>query len=182
MHRVIPLSLLFVLLVTSGLAQPGNDSAAMKNVHAVFLLISTNPDSALGLAQKILDQAQGAGDQRLAASAYSTRGWAWLHKGSYEKTFSDLTEAARIFRSVHDTSGEMNVCINLGLAYSQHSEFAKSAQFLLAADSLAQLLHNERTRAEVMREMGILYREQGAYPKAIANFRESMERFRTLRD
>ena len=181
MRWLIPLSLLFNL-VTAGRAQPGNDSMAMKRVHAAFLLISTNPDSALKLSQAILEEAQGSGDQRLAASAYSTRGWAWLHKGSYEKTFSDLGEAARIFRSIHDTSGEMNVCINLGLAYSQHSEFAKSAQYLLVADSLAQLVNNERTKAEVKREMGILYREQGIYPKAIVNFRESMERFRLLRD
>jgi two-component system, NarL family, sensor histidine kinase UhpB len=154
----------------------------MAEARAAFTLISQNPDSALGLAEKELVLARNTGNQRLAAQAYSTRGWAWLHKGSYEKTFPDLAEAARLFRRLHDSLDEMHVYVNTGMAYASHSEYAKSAKYLFIADSLAEALNDERAKAEIKRQMGILYREQGQYRKAIPNFGESMRMFRNLHD
>ena len=180
----LPVVLVFFILFLGSKtrAQESKEDAVMAEARAAFKLISQNPDSALGLAEKELALAQHSGNQRLAAMAYSTRGWAWLHKGSYDKTFPDLEQAARLFRLLHDTMDEMHVYINTGLAYSNHSEFAKSAKYLFMADSLAQVLNDEGTKAEVKREMAILYREQGQYRKAILNFRESMAMFKSLRD
>jgi two-component system sensor histidine kinase UhpB len=163
-------------------AHPAADSAAMVEAHNAFLLISQNPDSALALAEKDLLQSQRSGNEMLAALAYSTRGWAWLHKGSYEKTFPDLIKAAGLFRRLHDTLDEMHVLINLGLAYSNHSEFATSARYLFQGDSLARLLKDRAADAEVRREMGILYREQHQYDRAIPYFRESLDIFRSIGD
>ena len=118
----------------------------------------------------------------LAAEAYLNRGWAWLHKGDYSKTFPDLKKSADLFHQLHNSAKEMKVYIELGLAYSQHSEFAKSVQYLIQADSLAQALNNDTAKAEVHRQMGILYREQGQYTLAIPHLRESMEMYRSLKD
>jgi signal transduction histidine kinase len=169
-------------LVASGKAQKVDDSAALTEVHAAFRLISQYPDSALAISEQLLASAQRSGDQTLAAEAYLTRGWAWLHKGDYSKTFPDLKRSAQLFHELHNAAKEMHVYINMGLAYSQHSEFANSAQYLILADSLAQALNDEPTKAEVHRQMGILYREQGQYAKAIPHFRQSMEMYRQLHD
>ena len=174
------ISLLF--LVEPGRAQKPNDSAALAEAHATFRLISQYPDSALKLSETQLASAQKGGDQALAAIAYHTRGWAWLHKGDYSKSFPDLKKAAQLFHELHNPMDEMHVYINLGLAYSQHSEFANSVRYLILADSLAQKLNSEPTKAEVHRQMGILYREQGQYAMAIPHFRQSMSMYRQLHD
>jgi two-component system sensor histidine kinase UhpB len=182
-----PTVLLFPMILLlfpgeNGRAQKANDSAVLAEARAAFRLIAQNPDSGLSLAERELAAARHSGDRLLAAQAYLTRGWAWLHKGHYDKTFPDLEQAAQLFHQLHYARVEMQVYVNMGTAYSQHSEFSKSAVYLIRADSLAQRLNDERTKAEVKRQMGILYREQGQYARAIPNFRESMEMFRALHD
>ncbi|HVS97888.1 MAG TPA: ATP-binding protein [Puia sp.] len=171
-----------VSLVRSARAQGTKDSATVAEAKAAYRLISQDPDSAYSIAEKDLLSARRTGDRLLAAHAYLARGWASFHKGAYNKTFPDLITAAQLFHQVHDTKNEMRTYVNLGMAYSQHSEFANSANYLIRGDSLAQVLNDDTTKAEVKRQMAILYREQGRYPEAIANFRESMRIFRALRD
>ena len=183
--RALVLSVLMIILLSlvyPARAQKPDDSAAVAEAQAAFRLISQYPDSALIIAERLLTSAQTSGNQVLAAEAYLTRGWAWLHKGDYGKTFPDLKKSAQLFHQLHNAAKEMHVYINMGLAYSQHSEFANSVQYLILADSLAQALNDEPTKAEVHRQMGILYREQGQYAMAIPHFRQSMEMYRQLHD
>jgi len=163
-------------------AQGDKDSSAIAEVRAAFKIIARAPDSALAIAEKDLGQAQHSGNQRLAAYAYKTRGWAWMHKGSYDKAFSDLQLSAKIFGELHDIREEVYTLINLGLAYSNHTEYTKSAKYLFIADSLAQQLNDANVKGLVSRQMGILYREQGQYSKAIHYLREGMELFRSSHD
>jgi len=159
------------------------DSAAIDAVNAAFKLITQNPDTALAIAEKgLLQSQQPPGSKRLAAFSYKTRGWAWLHKGSYDKAFSDLLQSLQLFRQLHDTVEEMYMDVNLGIAYSNHSQFVNSTTYLFMADSLTKILHDIRVEAEVKRQMGILYRQQGQYKKATVYFRESIDMFRSAKD
>jgi len=162
--------------------QGDSDSAAIAEVRAAFKIVSRAPDSALAIAEKDLAQAQRTGDKRLAAYAYKTRGWALMRKGFYEKTFPDLQLSAKFFEELNDTLEEVYTLLNLGLAYSNHTEYTKSAKYLFMADSLAQQLNDPNVRGLVSRQMGIFYREQGQYRMAIPYFREGMELFRSLKD
>jgi len=158
------------------------DSSAIAEARAAFKIISRAPDSALAIAEKDLGLAQRSGNQRLAAYAYKTRGWAWMRKGSYDKAFPDLKLSAKLFADLNDIREEVYTLINLGLAYSNHTEYTNSAKYLFIADSLAQQLNDPYVKGQVSRQMGILYREQGQYRKSIYYFRESMEMFRSMRD
>jgi two-component system sensor histidine kinase UhpB len=159
------------------------DSVAILEVNAAFRLVTQNPDSALGIAEKgLLQSQQPPGSNRLAAFSYKTRGWAWLHKGGYDKAFPDLLRSLQMFRQLHDTLEEMYMDVNLGIAYSNHSQFVTSASYLFMADSLTKILHDKLIEAEVKRQMGILYREQGQYKKATVYFRESIDMFRSGKD
>jgi len=173
-----------VFLFTAGYcpAQGDKDSSAIAEVRAAFKIISRAPDSALSIAEKDLEQARRTGDKRLAAYAYKTRGWAWMHKGSYDKAFPDLQLSAKLFGELNDVREQVYTLINLGLAYSNHSEFTNSAKYLFVADSLAQQLDDPQVKGLVSRQMGILYREQGQYRKAIPYFKEGMQLFRSLHD
>jgi two-component system, NarL family, sensor histidine kinase UhpB len=159
------------------------DSVAILKVNAAFRLVTQNPDSALGIAEKgLLQSQQPPASMRLAAFSYKTRGWAWLHKGGYDKAFPDLLRSLQLFRQLHDTLEEMYMDVNLGIAYSNHSQFVNSASYLFMADSLTKILHDNLIEAEVKRQMGILYREQGEYKKATVYFRESIDMFRAGKD
>jgi two-component system sensor histidine kinase UhpB len=163
-------------------AQKSHDSVAIHEVNAAFQLVSQNPDSALAIAEKALQQSQRSGSETLEAFAYKTRGWSWLHKGSYDKAFSDLLRSLQLFKQLRDTLEEMYMDVNLGIAYSNHSQFVTSASYLLMADSLTKILNDSLIKAEVKRQMGILYREQGQYKKATAYFKESIGMFRAIGD
>lgn len=179
---LIALTISLLFLAGSGRAQINNDSSALAEAHATFRLSTQYPDSALKLSEIQLTSAQNSGDLTLAAEAYLNRGWAWLHKGDYNKIFPDLIKSAQLFHQLHNAGKEMHVYIDLGLAYSQHSEFVNSARYLILADSLAQVLNDDPTKAEVHRQMGILYREQGQYSMAIPHFKQSMTMYRQLHD
>ena len=87
-------TLLLVIALLSfagkGKAQGTGDTAAILEVRAAFKMASRSPDSARSIAERKLAQAQQSGDKRLAAFACKARGWAWMHKGSYDKCFPDL--------------------------------------------------------------------------------------------
>jgi two-component system, NarL family, sensor histidine kinase UhpB len=183
---IIP-ALILIVLSLSTLAgrtqmRGSNDSALIGQVRSAFRIISQNPDSALVIAQTALQRSQQSGNKLLAANAYKTRGWAWLHKGSYDTAFSDLLQATNLFRLIHDTLEEMYMYVNLGIAYSTRSQFATGATYLFKADSLSKMINDPRIKAEVQRQMGILYREQGQYRKAILYFRKSMDMYKSVPD
>lgn len=165
-----------------GRTQGSDDSAAIADARAAFKIIARAPDSALAIAEKYLVQAQHTGDKLLAAYAYKTRGWARMHKGSYDSCFPDLQLSVKLFGELNDIREEVYTLINLGLAYSNHTEYTNSAKYLIKADSLAQQLNDPAVKGLISRQMGILYREQGQYRTAIPYFREGMELFRSLHD
>ncbi len=169
-------------LVNTTRAQGGDDTVAIQRVKAAFSIISKKPDSALAIAENALQQSQRTGSKRLAANAFKTGGWAWLHKGNYDKAFAYLLQGKDLFRQLHDEREEMYMYINLGMAYTMRSQYSIGAKYLFMADSLTQKLHDPHIQAEVKRQMGILYREQGEYSKAIVYFRESMEMHKSQKD
>lgn len=175
--------LLLPMAMAWGQPQPlENDAAEISKVAAAFKIISQKPDSALHIAQQGLLDAKRRGNKRLAANAYKTAGWAWLHKGIYDTAFPFLLQARDLFMQMHDTREEMSMDINLAMAYSMRSQFSRGAKYLMMADSLTKLVKDPRVEGEVKRQMGILYREQGDYKKAIGYFKESMDKFKSIGD
>jgi signal transduction histidine kinase len=176
------LTLSLSFFANKSLAQKNNDSVAINGARAAFKIAGQKPDSALAIAEKCLRQFQSSGDKKLAAFAYKARGWAWMHKGSFDKSIPDLTRSAQLFHELNDQNDETKVYINLALNYSNDSQFSNSTRYLFIADSLARKANDVILIAEAKRQMGILYREQGQYRKAVEYFKESVKADRTLRD
>jgi signal transduction histidine kinase len=66
--------------------------------------------------------------------------------------------------------------------YSNFSRFSESASFLMKADSIAKTRDDKKIQAGINRQMGVLYREQGQYSKAIPYFKASMEQCLSIHD
>jgi two-component system sensor histidine kinase UhpB len=164
----------FFCLLRPCFSQRGGDSAIESDIRLAFHLAVQKPDSALPIAEKGLLRAARSGNKRLAAYSYKTKGWAEFHQGSYDSAFADLNRATQLFKQMHDSAETMYMYINTGIALSGHSRFVDASFYLLMADTLSDLLNNKRIKAEVNRQMGILFREQGDYKRSIGYFRESM--------
>src|SRR5579859_7570174 len=115
MRLTLLLVIALLFLAGKGRGQGTSDTAAILEARAAFKMISRSPDSAIAIAERKLAQAQQSGDKRLAAFAYKARGWAWMHKGSYDKCFPDLLLSVQLFRELHDPREEMATYMNLAL-------------------------------------------------------------------
>lgn len=179
-----PLLLLTALLIAiSGYGQKSPaDSIMTKQVRAAFFLTNTDPDSALVIGKKGVEQSKLSGNRRLAAYAYKTRGWALFRMGNYDSSFVDLFAATKFFEELHDTVETLYMYVNLANVYSNHSQFTESATYLMKADSLAKIKKDVKIEAGIKRQMGIFYRQQGQYAKAISQFKESLVLYESIND
>ncbi len=171
-----------ILITAICCAQSPGDSAIIEKVKAGFALANTNPDSAFAIGNEGIQQSLHSGDKRLKAFSYKTRGWAWLRRGNYDSCFKDLLTSTNLFRQLNDSVETTYMYVNLADVYSLNSQFAESALYLMKADSLAKEKNDFRVEAGIKKQMGILYREQGDYKKAILYFEESMNLYRNIKD
>jgi signal transduction histidine kinase len=163
-------------------AQISEDSSLINQARDAFLLTSTAPDSAYYIADKILQLSVPAGKERVSAFAYKSEGWALLRLGNYDSSIDCLLKSTSLFNRLHDTLETMLMYANLASAYSANSRFTESAEYLMRADTLAKELNNISVRAEMQKQMGILYREQEAYGKAVPYFKEGIRLYREKKD
>lgn len=176
-------TLLFIVLMQcAAVAQVSEDSVLIGRSRDAFFLTSTLPDSAYHIAESVLQISIPAGKKRVSAFAYKTKGWALLRLGNYDSSISYLLKSTSLFRELNDSLETMLMYANLASAYSAHSQFAESINYLLKADTLAVELNNLPTRAEIQKQMGILYREQGAYSKAVSYFKEGIRFYKNQKD
>jgi len=154
----------------------------IKQVRAAFYLTNTNPDSALVIGKKGIQQSKQSGNRRLAAYAYKTKGWALFRKGNYDSCFADLLTATRLFQELPDSVEVLYMYLNLANIYSTRSQFTESANWLIKADSLARIKKDLKIEGGIKRQMGILYREQHEHNKAIAYLKESLAIYASIKD
>src|SRR4051812_45585759 len=164
----------FFFLQVIGRAQSVNDSITMKKVRSAFTLANANPDSALVIAAGAIRQSTQSGNKRLAAYSYKTKGWAWFRLGNYDSCFSNLLTSINLFRQLNDSLELMYMYMNLANAYSSHSQFTETADYLMRADSIAVEMKDFKIQAAEKKQMGVLYREQGRNEQAVQYFKESM--------
>lgn len=179
-------TLLFIAIIFSiklkGYGQSTDDSVIINREQAAFKLTNTSPDSAFAIAVKDLQQLQHTDNKRAAAYCYKTKGWAFFRLGNADSCLSDLKISTDLFRQLNDTVETMYNYLNLANVYSTISRFPESALFLMKADSMAQRRNDRKIQAGIKRQMGVLYREQGQYNKAISYFRESMTQYLNIKD
>jgi signal transduction histidine kinase len=163
-------------------AQLPGDSLMIKKVKQAFFLANTDPDSAFAIGEEGIQQSHRSGNKRLEAYSCKTRGWAWLRLGNFDSCLRDLRTCTQIFQRLNDTVETMYMYVNLANVYSSSSKFSESALYLLKADSLAKNKNDIQVEAGIKKQMGILYREQGDYKKAITNLTESISLYRSVKD
>jgi len=180
--RTLLLIAAILLIKATGNGQVVEDPGIIDREQAAFKLTNTFPDSAFAIAVKDLQQSERTGSRRVAAYCYKTKGWAFFRLGNTDSCLSNLMLSTGIFRQLNDTMETMYNYLNLANVYSTVSRFTESVLFLMKADSMAKVRNDRKMQAGINRQMGVLYREQGQYNKAIPYFKESMEQYLSEKD
>jgi two-component system sensor histidine kinase UhpB len=180
--RFFCLIVAILLFKATAYGQEGDDSAMIKREQAAYKLTNTHPDSAFAIAVKDLQQSLHAGNKKMAAYSYKTKGWALFRLGNADSCLSNLIISTDLFLQLNDTVELMYNYLNLANVYSTISRFNESAHFLMKSDSLAKMKNDIKLQAGINKQMGVLYREQGQYNKAIPYFKESMEQYLSIKD
>ncbi len=178
------LSLLITVLFCSitAFTQVTEDTVLIHRQQSAFRLTNANPDSAMKIAEKDLQQSLASGKKLESAYCYKTKGWAFFRLGNTDSCLVNLTLSTDIFRGLNETVEIMYNYLNLANVLSTASRFTESAVFLLKADSMAKTANDFKLQAGIKKQMGVLYREQGQYQKAIAYFKESMQQSLEIKD
>lgn len=180
--RFLSFIIIILFFTTTANGQAMDDSAMISREQATFRLTSTHPDSAYAIAVKDLQQSLRTGNKRTAAYCYKTKAWALLRLGNADSCLSNLIASTDLFWQLRDTAETMNNYLNMANVYSTISHFKESAYYLMKSDSLAKIKKDSKLQAGINRQMGVLYREQGQYEKAIPYFKESMEQYLSIKD
>ncbi len=180
--RLLYLLIAFFIFQFSSFSQGAVDSVLIHREQAAFRFTSTNPDSALKIAETDLAQSLHAGKKREAAYSYKTKAWALFRLGNIDSCLANLQISTDIFLQLNEREETMYNYLNLANVYSTASRFQESAVFLIKADSMALRSNDRKLLAGTKRQMGVLYREQGQLEKAIPYFKESMLQYLNIHD
>ncbi|HMR81875.1 MAG TPA: GAF domain-containing protein [Niabella sp.] len=185
MHYIKPcLVICGILLFTAlrGQKPPDKDSLLFKNATAAFAMAFRNPDSALLMANNVLQQSLSEKNKGATANAYNSIGWAHMQKGHMDAALIFLQKSRALFASERNVYNVARVSMNLAELYTKQSKIAEALQYLLQADSLSKAIANYPLMTDVKRQLAIVYREAGDNSRSAAYFREAMQGFLKLGD
>ncbi|MEH0156720.1 tetratricopeptide repeat-containing sensor histidine kinase [Limibacter armeniacum] len=156
------LLLLALLLPALTLAQrnPAIDSLylklhyAEKDSNRVELLLqiaksygTSNPDSALHIADEALKESSRIGFQGGIARAYRTRGNCYFFKADYPEALQDYHESKHIFEQLNDTVGIAGSLQNIGKTHERQNDIPKAENAYRTALHLLDVSGNKYAKS-----------------------------------
>lgn len=153
------------------------DSTVFKKATAAFALAFKNADSAILLASEALEESKRTKNEKAAANAYNSIGWAYMHKGHLDSAVIFLQRSKQLFTAAKSTYDIIRVDINLAEVYTKQNRIADAIQYLLQGDSLSNSIHHIPLQTDVKRQLAIVYREAGDQQKSAVYFNEALQGF-----
>lgn len=97
-----------------------------------------------------------------------------------EKAITYGMEAIQLFRDFPDPMQEVGLYNHLGIAYREMTIIDKSRQYFQQARQLAKNSKYKKGYADSARNLGLVYRYEGSYIKALENLSEALRIYREL--
>jgi two-component system, NarL family, sensor histidine kinase UhpB len=144
---------------------PGDKAFLMSQLS--MKLSDITPVSGLQTGLQGAAIAQAAQDDEDMASCFNSVGWNYYRLGKTDSAIYYLQKAISIFHRLHRSSNEAKSLINLSSIYQNEDNDDKSLGFLLTAATLFDSAHDELSKAYTENMIGISYRKQTIYDKAL---------------
>ncbi len=172
----------FISVAAQKTSIASRDSSIVKKATNAFYLASSHPDSAIQLAKEALQQAKAVKNADAEANAYNAIGWSYMHKGFHDSAQYFLQQAYELFNSTGNTIDVIKVSINQAEVYTRQNNIASAIRLLIEADSLSFDVNDTMLQIDIKRQLAIIYRESGDFPKATEYFKQAMAGFLKMED
>jgi two-component system sensor histidine kinase UhpB len=146
--------------------QPRGDKAFLMSQLSMKLSDIT-PALGLQIGLQGAAIAQAVKDDEDMATCLNSAGWNYYRLGKTDSAIYYLQKSIDIFHQQHNYSNVAKSLINLASIYQDEDNDDKSLGLLLTASTLFDSLHDNLSKAYAQRMIGISYRKQGIYDKAL---------------
>ena len=176
-----PTSAFLLLLVTSCVRGASTDSlwnvwnsTAADSVRFKALgrmswaLMFSRPDSALGIAQLLYEQAGMKEDRRSQAMALTYQGIAYAGLGNHFAARQSYLEMRELYDLVGDRRGVAGACLNLGALHQEQGQRENAVHWYTQGITIFEELGDKRGLALAFNNVSGLYNELGDTASAIA--------------
>ncbi len=160
------------------MANPSEKSFALAAYS--FLLSSSNPDSAMLLAEQGVQLAESIRNDSALANCYESVGWCFFRIEKKDSAEYFLQKAQTLFHQLKIRTDEAKCLLNLSTVYNEHGNYPKALQCLITARPLFEAEKNENGLAYVDRTIGVVYRQQGQYKQSAQYFLSAITAFKKL--
>lgn len=130
------------------------------------LIYMDNFDEAAIYMERMLDIANTAGDDNLAAEMYSTAGTYYYKMNDSKKAANYYETALKKAETLNNKFQLANHYNSLGQAYCRAGDFNKAKIYLLKGKEIAKEFNNKRTESNVALSLSALYDSIGDYQNA----------------
>jgi class 3 adenylate cyclase/Tfp pilus assembly protein PilF len=149
-------------------------SKAYKNYIWNGFLYS-NPDTAIVLAQALLDYGEEHKYPKAKSMAYNLMGVYNRNKGDYPKALEYYQLSLAINQEIGDKKGSAPVISNIGSTYYNQGDYSKALEYYQRGLNIYQEIGEQKGISHVIGNIGSIYHNQGDYPKALEYYLRSLK-------
>ena len=185
--KKIILPLLFLFYITTSLSQNQQiDSLLTAFSHAsndfqkaeisnsiAKLMLSENPQQALKLSQQALSFASNANNKKEIAKALKNIGIAYYYIGFLDSSLEFYKKAIKEFNAIGDLAQVANINNNIGLIYTDWSDYEKALIYYQRCLKIEEKLNNDDI-AGTLSNIGNIYFYLQKYKLALKYYRRSL--------
>ena len=133
-----------------------------------------NPDTTVVLAEQIARFARSKGLEKQEADAYKLISHSYWLTGDNARSLEYTHKILVIRKKLGDKKGVARCYINMGLLYSNESEYDKAMDSYMKALAIIQETGDKKGLASCYNNMGIVYNNQSDYPAAMSYFLKAL--------
>jgi len=161
------------------LEQKANEATGIKKTELLNQLVtyyaSLQPEKALKIANKALDNAIKENDKKGKADSYMSIGKSYYGTGDNIKALNNFLQAIKIYEELKDNKGIAASSDKIGLAYRFLGDFDKSLEFHLKALKIYEKLKDNKGLISSLINAGIIFRNMGQNENALENYNRALK-------
>lgn len=143
-------------------------------VSKIGLLGPINLDSAISLANKIIEDARRINYKKGEANARISLGSYYCFKGLFIRAKENLDTSKQLLIQIKDSSAFAKMYDNYGVMYSMQNKYDSSHLFYDKAIAAATLEGDKEMLSTIFQNYAIAYQQQSNYPQALSFYQKAL--------
>jgi tetratricopeptide (TPR) repeat protein len=155
-----------------------NDSLRVKTMIALsWLLVYSEPDSAVRLTKRALSVAEEKGLRILEGKCLHALGWFYDVKSEYNVSLEYYSKALQIWNTLSSKKNKGGTLGNMGSVYANLGDFPKAIDLYFQSQLILEEVGDKGSVAIGNNNIGLLYYEKGDYKKALDYYFKALKTF-----